>query len=184
MVVQTFLIEHNDQDIQIGSKWLWNPEHDDHVTVTKSFSTFSVAVNAHFISNNIIHFVHVVLILIWYTYTNLRYRSESVTSNNFSIFSQKSAIMLTRQGLLVKSDSPYSNPLLSLDTSSETLNRSDQFKILGDKFSVNRTRKIRNLVVIQKRFSSTMNRGRYRLIFELCFSINILPPIFQYWYCC
>jgi len=49
MVVQTFLIEHNDQDIQIGSKWLWNPEHDDHVTVTKSFSTFSVAVNAHFI---------------------------------------------------------------------------------------------------------------------------------------
>ena len=64
MVVQTFLIEHNDQDIQIGSKWLWNPEHDDHVTVTKSFSTFSVAVNAHFISNNIIHFVHVVLILI------------------------------------------------------------------------------------------------------------------------
>ena len=49
MVVQTFLIEHNDQDIQIGSKWLWNPDHDDHVTVTKSFSTFSVAVNAHFI---------------------------------------------------------------------------------------------------------------------------------------
>ena len=49
MIVQTFLIEHNDQDIQIGSKWLWNPEHDDHVTVQKAFSTFSVAVNAHFI---------------------------------------------------------------------------------------------------------------------------------------
>merc|ERR1712142_8201 len=48
-VVQTFLIEHNDQDIQIGSKWLWNPEHDDHVTITKTFSTFSIAVNAHFL---------------------------------------------------------------------------------------------------------------------------------------
>ena len=45
MVVQTFLIEHNDQDIQIGSKWLWNPENDDHVTFKTHMAWISFKIN-------------------------------------------------------------------------------------------------------------------------------------------
>merc|ERR1712002_146888 len=49
LTVQTFLISKSDQDVHVASKWLWNPDHDNHVTVTYKTSSFSVITCAHFV---------------------------------------------------------------------------------------------------------------------------------------
>jgi hypothetical protein len=47
--VQTFFVENKDQDFNVGTKWLWNPEHDDHATIRFETRDLCVIAIAHFV---------------------------------------------------------------------------------------------------------------------------------------
>ena len=49
LIVQTFFVNDQDQDYTIGSRWLWDPSSDDHITVTYHTKNLTVVSIVHLI---------------------------------------------------------------------------------------------------------------------------------------